>query len=380
MYSCTYPLPRIDDILDQLSTTQYFSTLDLASGYWQIPVSPTSQEKTAFITTRGLFEFGVMPFGLKNAPAVFQRLMEKVLQQLNPVDGKEFVSVYIDDIIVFSSSFQEHVDHVSRVFKALQNAGLKLKPSKCRLFRKEVEYLGYRLTPDGLLPNAFQTKAVAEFPTPSSLHELRQFIGLASYYRRFIEGFASIAQPLHLLTRKGIKFVWSTACQDAFQLLKEKLVSHPILRYPDFNKDFFLETDTSILGLGAVLNQEQSDRMLHTIAYASQAISQSEANYAITELETLAVVWAFTHFRAYLYGHHVTVYTDHAAVKATYSAPHLNGKHARWWTKIYGSGIKSIEVHHRTGKQNTNADALSRNPHLPPPEEDLATVETQVAV
>ena len=196
---------------------------------------------------------------------------------------------------MFSSSFQEHVDHVSRVFKALQNAGLKLKPSKCRLFRKEVEYLGYRLTPDGLLPNAFQTKAVAEFPTPSSLHELKQFIGLASYYRR------DLHQLLNLCTS------WRGRGPSLFGVLPAKMHSscwkkslcHPILRYPDFNKDFVLETDTSIRGLGAVLNQEQSDGMLHPIAYASWAISQSEANYAIIELETLAMVWAFTHFRAY---------------------------------------------------------------------------------
>ena len=375
----TYPLPRVDDIIDQLGpTTKYFSTLDLASGYWQIPMDPSSQEKTAFITIGGLFEFKVMPFGLKNAPAVFQRLMEKILQQLNPVDGRKFVSVYVDDVLVFSSSFQEHVEHVTQVFKALQKAGLKLKPSKCRLFRKEVEYLGYLLTPDGLLPNQSQTEAVVNFPVPTSLHELRQFVGLASYYRRFIKGFATIAQPLHCLTRKGAKFVWDTACQDAFQSLKDKLVSHPVLSYPNFDKDFILETDASARGLGAVLNQEQSDGTLHPVAYASRAVSQSEANYAVTDLETLAVVWAFTHFRAYLYGHHVTVYTDHAAVKATLGVPHLNGKHARWWTKIYGSGIRSVEIRHRSGKQNTNADALSRNPYLPPPVKEIDT-ETQVA-
>ena len=158
----TYPLPRVDDIIDQLGpTTKYFSTLDLASGYWQIPMDPSSQEKTAFITIGGLYEFKVMPFGLKNAPAVFQRLMEKILQQLNPVDGRKFVSVYVDDVLVFSSSFQEHVEHVTQVFKALQKAGLKLKPSKCRLFRKEVEYLGYLLTPDGLLPTSLRQKLLS---------------------------------------------------------------------------------------------------------------------------------------------------------------------------------------------------------------------------
>ena len=146
------------------------------------------------------------------------------------------MSVYVDDVLVFSSSFQDHVEHVSQVFNALQNAGLKLKPSKCRLFRKEVEYLGYLLTPDGLLPTVSQTEAVANFPVPTSLHEVRQFIGLVSYYRRFIEGFATIAQPPHLLTRKGVKFVWNPDCQNAFQSLKDKLVSHPVLRYPNLTK------------------------------------------------------------------------------------------------------------------------------------------------
>ena len=204
-----FPLPRIDDLLDQLGQSHYFSTLDLASGYWQIRVHPTSIPKTAFITPQGSFEFLVMPFGLTNAPSVFQRLMQQVLRDLNPEDGPDFVSVYIDDVLIFSRNLDEHLQHLQLVINRLQNAGLKLKPSKCHFMRKEVEYLGHLVTPQGLKTNPRLISAVKEFPAPQNPRETRQFLGLCSYYRRFIPSFSKIAQPLHTLTKKNTQFEWS---------------------------------------------------------------------------------------------------------------------------------------------------------------------------
>ena len=289
----TFPLPHIDDLLDQLGQAKFFSTLDLASGYWQIQVAPTSQEKTAFITHRELYEFCVMPFGLTNAPAAFQRLIQRILMPLNPEDGPDLVSVNIDDVIVFSTSLDDHVKHLKSVVFHLAQAGLKLNPTKCHFARKEIEYLGHLVTPEGLKPTAQHVQAVTAFPAPTSLKELRQCLGLASYYRRFIPLFAKIAQPLHQL--KEVPFLWTPVCQSSFETLKERLSNAPVLAYPDFNKDFTLGTDASQLGLGAVLSQMREDGRLHPISYASRALSPAEKNYAITELETLAVVWAISH-------------------------------------------------------------------------------------
>ena len=191
---------------------------------------------------------------------------------------------------------------------------------------------------------------------------LRQFLGLTSYYRRFIAQYAKIAHPLHALTRKDVAFEWSSDCQTAFETLKEKLVSAPVLCYPNFHRNFVLETDASVKGLGAVLSQEQEHKRLHPIAYASRALSPAEKNYSITELETLAVVWAAQRFHAYLYNHDVLILTDHSAVKAILGTPSLSGKHARWWTKLHGAGFQKIEIRHRAGRENLRADALSRNP------------------
>ena len=374
-----YPLPRIDDLLDQLGKSRYFSTLDLASGYWQIRVHPESVEKTAFVVPQGLFQFRVMPFGLTNAPSVFQRLMTRVLMGLNPDDGPDFVSVYIDDVLVFSLTLEEHIKHLKEVITRLQEAGLKLKPTKCHFILEEVEYLGHVITPDGLKPAHKLTAAVVKFPVPRSVKEVRQFLGLSSYYRRFIPRFAQIAKPLHELTQKGIQFCWNERCQLAFVTLKEKLTQAPVLSYPCFDKPFVLETDASTDGIGAVLAQEQDDGHVHPIAYASRALSPTESKYAITELETLAVVWAMSHFHSLLYGHSVTVYTDHSAVQAILETPNPSGKHARWWTKVYGRGVKEVRIKYRPGKTNTNADALSRCPHAPAPEEGIAEDEFQVA-
>ena len=375
-----FPIPRTDDLLDQLGKSKYFSTLDLASGYWQIPVHPDSQAKTAFTTPSGLYEFKVMPFGLTNAPAVFQRLMQRVLMGLNPPEGPDMVTVYIDDILVFSRTLDEHLQHLQSVLQRLKQAGLKLNPQKCHFITQEVEYLGHIITPDGLKTNPRLVEAVVNFPTPKSVQQVRQFLGLSSFYRRFIPNFAKIAQPLHTLTRKSVQFVWDSDCQTAFDHLKQKLTQAPILSYPSFDHPYILETDASIQGLGAILSQEQDGR-IHPVAYASRSLSPQERNYGITELETLAVVWAISHFKSYLYGNSVTVYTDHSAIKAILETPSPTGKHARWWTKVYGSGVNQVHIVHRSGKANTNADALSRNP-LPQGPDALETIcegEIQVA-
>ena len=374
-----FPLPRIDDLIDQLGSAKYFSTLDLASGYWQVQVEENSKEKTAFITHQGLYEFNTMPFGLKNAPAVFQRLMQRVLMGLNLDNGPDFVSVYIDDVLVFSRTFEEHLKHLKLVIQRLRDAGLKLKPSKCHFICQSVKYLGHLITPEGIHPNPDRIAAVQDYPIPQCVKGVRQFLGIASYYRRFVRSFAKIAQPLHALTQKGAQFVWSPACQDAFMELKNLLVTAPILAYPNFEKGFVLETDASGKGLGAVLSQAGEDKLLHPVAYSSRALSPPEKKYGVTELETLAVVWAVHHYHAYLYGHDVIVYTDHSAVRAVLETPNPSGKHARWWSKVFGSGVRRLEIIYRPGKENANADALSRAPCGEEPTEPIVA-DVQVSV
>ena len=208
----TFPLPRIDDLLDQLGKAKYFSTLDLAAGYWQIQMHPDSRQKTAFVTHMGLHEFRVMPFGLQNAPAVFQRLIQQVLAGLKTKNCSEFTSAYIDDILVFSSTLEEHIQHLELVVNRLLKFGLKLRPNKCHFIRQEVHYLGFVLTPFGLKTSEEHVRAVTEFSVPKDVRGVRQFLGLASYYRRFIPSFAKVAHPLHALTHKEAFFDWNQDC------------------------------------------------------------------------------------------------------------------------------------------------------------------------
>ena len=351
-----YPLPRIDDILDTLSGTKYFSTLDLCSGYWQIQLDPDTREKSAFTTHSGLYEFTRMPFGLCNAPATFQRLLQTVLSGL---EGK-FCFVYLDDILICSKSFEEHLQHLQQIFERLRKAGLTLKPKKCSFLRKQVIYLGHVISSSGISPDPSKTQKVRDYPEPTDVKKVRQFLGLASYYRRFIPDFAKIANPLHSLTKKGKVFQWSVKCQEAFDLLKQKLISAPVLSYPKFGpeEEFIVETDASILGIGAVLAQKQQDGHVHPVAYASRTLNPHEQNYAITELETLALVWALKQFRPYILGHHCTVFTDHSACSSLLKSPHPSAKLARWAMSIQDL---DLDIKYRSGKSNVNADALSRN-------------------
>ena len=284
-----YPLPRIDDILDTLGQAKYFITLDLSAGYWQVELDSESQAKTTFTSHCGLYEFTHMPFGLCNPPAIFQCLMQVILSGLE----WNCCFIYIDNILVTSQSFKEHMNHLQLVFERLRQAGLHLKPKKCLFLREKVPYLGCDI-------QAWNSDKVKNFPTPTDPTSIRSFVGLALSYRQFVPHFTAIAAPLHRLTKKDVKFEWSEECETAHCQLKSLLTEAPMLVYPCFGEgeQFLLETDASGIGLGAVLSQKQSDGKYHPVAYASRSLQPNEKNYPISELETLAIVWAVKYFHA----------------------------------------------------------------------------------
>ena len=248
-----YPLPRIDELLDSLHEAQWFTTLDLASGYWQIKVKPEDQEKTAFITKFGTYEFKVMPFGLCNAPATFQRTMDTVLRGIK----EKFVLVYLDDVIIYSKTFSEHLQHIIEVLNRIREANLRLKAEKCHFAATELQFLGHVVGKEGVKPDPEKIDKMVNYPEPNNLRELRGVLGLFSYYRRFIKDFAQVADPLYQLLKKDTPYIWTELQQKAFEKLKKKLTEAPIVQYPDFNKPFFLYTDASLIGVGAVLAQKE---------------------------------------------------------------------------------------------------------------------------
>ena len=270
-----------------------------------------------------------------------------------------FCNVYIDDMIVFSSSVDEHLEHLQLVFDRLREVGVRLHPAKCEFASPKVHYLGHVITAEGILPNPDKVKAVKEFRNPTNVKEVREFLGLAGYYRRFVPNFARVAGPLHSLTRQEVPFHWTGECQQSFDRLKQLLSEPPVLAYPDFARPFTLHTDASGKGLGAVLEQEGEEGKNHPVAYASRTLSKHEKNYGITDLEALGVVWALRHFRAYLLGHACVVVTDHAPLRALLKAKHQSGKLARWGQTI---AEFNVEIKYRPGRQHSNADALSRAP------------------
>ncbi|KAI4885901.1 hypothetical protein NFI96_005622 [Prochilodus magdalenae] len=352
-----YPLPRIDDALDSLTAAKWFSTLDLASGYWQVEIDAQDKEKTAFATRTGFFEFNVLPFGLCNAPSTFQRLMELVLADLQWTS----CLIYLDDIIVFGKTFEEHLGRLQVVLEKLKAANLKVKPSKCQLFAKEVQYLGHIISANGIMTDPGKVAVVKEWKVPRSQTEVRSFLGLASYYRRFVQDFATIARPLHKLTEKGAKMVWSAQCQDSFEELKRRLTMAPILAFPDPDKPFLLDTDASDVGIGGVLSQIVDGRE-RVIAYASRALSRTERNYATTKKELLAVVIFMKQFRHYLLGRRFTLRTDHSSLRWLHSFDQPEGQIARWLEQLASF---DYDIVHRPGKSHGNADALSRVPITP---------------
>ena len=304
-----YPLPRIDACLDAMANAQWFSTFDLRSSYHQVKVNPTDSDKTAFICPRGMYKFRTMPFGLCNAGATFQRLMDIVMAGLH----MDICLVYLDDIILYSRTAEEHLERLVTMLARLRGAGLKLKPEKCALFQKEVSFLGHMITSEGIGTDPEKIRAVADWPTPSCTKEVRAFVGLASYYRRFVKDFATLAAPLNNLMKKGKSFQWTGDVQRSFDALKRALTSPPILAMPNNDDEFTLDTDASDYAIGAVLSQKQ-DGIERVVAYASRTLDRREQNYCVTRKELLAVVHFLKLFKQYLLGRQFRVRTDHAAL------------------------------------------------------------------
>ena len=350
----SWPIPNISDCLDTLSGSTWFSTLDLASAYWQCEIEEKDRHKTAFITHKGLYQFKVLPFGLSNSPACFEALMEKVLHGLQ----WERCLIYLDDIVAFGRSWELAVFNLQCIFDRLRSANLKLKPKKCTLFRQSVVFLGFRVSKDGVTCDESKIEAVRNWKVPTNVTEVRAFVGFCNYYRRFIKSFAHISAPLTELTKKGKEFVWTEDCQDSFDTLIDKLVNAPVVAYPssDISDEFTLDCDSSDVAMGAVLSQKQNG-IERVIAYGSKTLSQSQRKYCTTYKELLSVVTFVKQFRQYLLGVKFTIRTDHHSLKWLMNFKDSEGLVGRWLMSLQQF---NFEIVHRPGKLHVNADSLSR--------------------
>ncbi|GJR18333.1 reverse transcriptase domain-containing protein [Tanacetum coccineum] len=349
-----YPLPRIDDLFDQLQGACCFSKIDLRSGYHQLRVHEDDIPKTAFRTRYGHFEFTVMPFGLTNAPAIFMDLMNRVCK---PYLDK-FVIVFIDDILIYSKSEKDHEHHLRTILDLLKKEKLYAKFSKCEFWLKEVQFLGHVVNQEGIHVDPSKIEVVKNWKAPESPTEIRSFLGLAGYYRRFIENFSKIAKPLTLLTQKNKAYVWGEDQEKAFQILKEKLCNAPVLALPDGPNDFVVYCDASHQGFGCVLMQRGK-----VIAYASRQLKIHEKNYTTHDLELGAVVFALKIWRHYLYGTKSVIYTDHQSLQYIFDQKDLNMRQRRWLELL---SDYECEIKYHPGKANVVADALSRKERLKP--------------
>jgi len=347
--SDVYPLPRCDDLLASLHGMKYFTAIDLESGFWQINMAGKDAEKTAFVTTFGAWEYVKMPFGLKNAPATFQRTMDAVLAGLK----WQCCLVYIDDILIFSKEKSEHIDNISDVFSRLIEAGLKLKPSKCELFKEEVLFVGHLVSASGIRPNPAKVQSIRDTPEPTTTKQVESFLGVVNYFRKFVPDFSRRAVGLYDVKKE---FRWGPEQAAAFKDLKEALCSEPVLAHPDPSKPFILETDASELGLGAALLQLGEDGKEHPVEYASRTIRPEERNWHVREKECLAVLWGCENFAHWLSGTTFTVRTDHSSLRVLQDEK-KNARLERWAMRLQGFDYK---IEYKPGKSNVAADFLSR--------------------
>ena len=355
-----YPLPRIDDLLDRLHDSTIFSKIDLRSGYHQVKVAEADIHKTAFTTRYGLYEFTVLPFGLTDAPATFMTVMNRILQPY--LD--EFVVVYLDDIMIYSKNMAEHTRHLRLVLDKLREYKMYAKQSKCTLYAQEVDFIGQRVSSQGLRADPSKVQALIDWPQPNTVHEIRQFLGLAQYFRRYIQGYSYMCTPLTMLTRKDTPWTWQQAQQDAFHAIKKALTSAPVLRLADPTAPFVLVTDASNIAVGATLMQRNEQGRLQPIAYESHKLSPAQARYPTHDKELLAIIHALRKWRHYLHEKAFTIHTDHQSLKYIQTQAQLNNRQARW---IEFLSEFDFTIEYKPGESGLMRipDALSRRPSSP---------------
>ncbi len=350
-----YPLPLISGFLDRLCTGKIFTKLDLRGAYNLLRIYPDDEWKTAFRTCYGHFEYTVVPFGLTNAPVVFQHLMNDIFRDYMD----EFVVVYLDDILIFSKDQEIHDKHVQLVFATLRKHGLYAKLEKCEFDKSSVAFSGYVISPDGIFMDKSKVETIQCWATPSSVKDIQRFLGFANFYRRFIKGYSKIAALLITLTCKDKPFSWNPTAQAAFDTLKMAFTSAPILIHPDLTRPFIVETDASDFALGAILSQFGIDGLLHLVAFYSRKLTSAEINYQVYDKELLAIITAFKQWRPYLAGvqHRVQVLTDHKNLLYFTTTRTLNCRQVRW--SIFLADF-DFEIQYQPGIQQGKADALSR--------------------
>jgi len=349
-----YPLPLIDGLLGRLDQTKYISSIDLKDAFWQIPLDPQSRDKTAFtVPGRPLYQFTVMPFGLCNAPQTMCRVMHQVI----PHQLHDRVFVYLDDLLITSATFDEHIILLTEVAQRLAKANLTINVEKSKFVLRQVKYLGFLVGEGCLRSDPEKVRAIAEFPVPKSAKQIRRFLGMSGWYRRFIQNYAILATPLTNLLKKGIKIKWSAEAQSSFDALKNALITAPVLAHPNFSEPFYIQCDASSTGVGSVLFQLTSDGAERPIAFLSQKLNAAQRNYSVTELECYAAVLSVKKFRAYVEGYEFTIITDHASLQWLMSQKELSGRLARWSLKLQGF---NFQIRHKKGSQNIVADAMSR--------------------
>ncbi|KAL0152472.1 hypothetical protein M9458_052195 [Cirrhinus mrigala] len=348
----SYPMPRVDELLDRLGRAQYITTLDLTKEYWQVPLTPAAREKTAFSTPSSHWQYRTLPFGLHGAPTTFQRMMDILLRP-----HQAYVAAYLDNVVVHSEAWEDHLDRLRRVLLELRRAGLTANPRKCHLAMSEAKYLGFQVGHGLICPQEKKVDTILTAPKPETKTQVRAFLGLAGYYHCFIPNFSSLAAPLTDLTRKGQpeKIRWTPAAEEALARIRTALTSAPMLRASDFSCPFLLQMDASDSGLGVVLSQVQEGEE-HPILYISRKLSPAEKNYATVEREALAIRWAVLELRYYLLGRKFTLVTDHAPIQWMAQAKDTNARVTRWFLALQDF---HFEVRHRAGADNTNADGRS---------------------
>ena len=353
------PLPKIDEMYANLHGAKIFTTLDLQSGYYHIALDNESKAKTAFVTPFGKYEFNAVPFGLAQAPAYFQKLISIVLQ-----DCSDFVMAYLDDIIIFSQNEEDHLKHIEIIFKKLKKADLKLKESKCDFFKKEIHYLGHLISVNSIQPLPKKLDSIHNMPKPRSPKEIKQFLGLTSYYRKFVPRFSDMARPLTKLLAHDCKFKWTNQCDTSFQMLKDTLCSSLILKYPDTSKPYTLYTDASKYGWVGVLTQSHTSNvdgkiitMDHPVSYVSGLFRGSQLNWAALTKEAYAIYMSVKKSTFYLTGHEITLRSDQLPLKKFLRKMTLNNMVNNWSTEIESFNINFVHI---SGKANVLADTLSR--------------------